>query len=166
VAANITAAEIQAIGGWDTTTAPDATLATFITIADAWLTNILATNTSYSTLATYTTAYANKGAVAKAAEIYFAAWLFASRPSEEDFTVGPITSKSNPQGTNLQADYLKKICRELLDQCGLPFETWGAYEAGGAEYHPDLVDQTNIDMIHAINNESYPFNVFGGDDNS
>src|SRR4030043_2444971 len=95
MAYNITPDEVRYAGNGGSTEVPDARLnsAAFIPLGDGWLTEILEAN-SLTTLAALTSSDANRGALAKAAEIYYVASLVAAEPSKEDFQAGPVTSKS------------------------------------------------------------------------
>jgi len=158
--ANITAAEVQAAGRWTAVEAPDVTLALapFIPAGDGWLNKIIVNN-SYASLAALTLADANAGAMAKAAECYYVAYLFASAPPKEDFTAGPVKIVSQ-KGVSIKtsADHLLQTAKDLLEDAGLKTESWDWSYKGGDSYHPNSDDPTQIHFGEA---ENTPFNTTG-----
>jgi len=157
---NVSAAEVRAAGGWDSTEAPSGILegAAYILAGDAWLNNKIG-----STLANFSgNAYIT--ALLKAAEIYFVAYLFASRPPKEDFAVGPVKSaRIKGDEAVKSAEFLKQTCKELLSQAGYTFEDWEFTSAGGDDYHPAGTDDTQVDMGLAHDDSEYPFNIMGSE---
>jgi hypothetical protein len=161
--ANIAYTDVQLAGDWDDVEAPQATLegAAFIAAGDGWLNEILELN-GLTTLAALTTVDANRGALAKAAEIFYVAGLFAGRPSKEDFTAGPIKSsrvRQEEKRTAMQMFF--KIAEEMLDKAGLYVRKWTATSKGGDEYHPEGDDDTQIDFGIAAVQPDEDFNLLG-----
>lgn len=159
---NVTADEVRYVGNWTATEFSDAMLtsAAYILAGDGWLNQILADN-SY-TLTTLTTASANKGALAKAAECFYVAHLVASIPSKEDFQAGPVKSTDVKAGDRaLIAKHLLDRAREMLDRAGLKYQNWAFTCAGGDDYHPDDDDDTQIDF--GVVGPDDPFFLIGGD---
>jgi hypothetical protein len=159
--ANITAADIRAVGGFNTVEATDADLAILITMSDAWLTKTLG-----STLAVFTALDANNGVLAKAAEMYYAAALFAGRPPKDDISIGPAktTSKSGADKKTM-VDSLQKMAKDLLASAGVTVDQYDWSWSGGDAYHPSGDDDTNIDFKYAQDDlgttEDSAFNVMG-----
>ena len=157
---NVTKAEVRYLGNWTALEVPDGDLDNhFIIIGDAWIQRKLS-----MTLTAYTALDANKGAIAKSAELYYIAYLIASRPSKEDFQVGPARSQ-RIKGEEIVAlaKQFKKLCKEQLSIIGI---TWDAYEismVGGNRYHPKLDDDTQIDFGIAQEDQDKPFNPLGSD---
>ncbi len=163
--ANITAAQVQATGGWTTTEAPDATLALapYIPAGDGWLNEIL--SNKGTDLTTLTAADADKGALALAAECYYVAHLFASRPSKNDFRAGPVESKNKKAADIVgSAEWLLKKAKEMLAKAGIVYEKYGAVTHGGDDYHPDGDEKTQIDLGLAYQDSDEELNFLGVDD--
>lgn len=163
MADNITAAEVRLAGGWDAIEAPDATLesAAYIPAGDGWLNLKLG-----MTLAAYTIADTDgyKSALVKAAEIYYVAYLFTSRPPKEDFQAGPVKSgRVKGQESVTLADYLKKTSKEMLSQAGFKWEEWKFGYTGGGDYNPLGEEHVQVDIAIANNDGDYPFNTLGSD---
>lgn len=166
MATNITAAEVRHAGGWTSTEQPDARLesAAFILAGDGWLTEVLEAN-GLTTLAALTTSDANRGALAKAAEIFYVASLVAAQPAKDDFQTGPVRSSSvkNSERKAL-SDYLLTRAKEMLSKAGLFVDRWSVSHAGGNDYHPEGNDDTNIDFGLAGGSVDYPFNIMGAEE--
>lgn len=159
--ANITAADIRAVGGFNTIEATDADLAILITPADAWISVKLGT-----TLALFTTSNANNGALAKAAEMYYAAALFAGRPPKDDITIGPASTRSKSAADKTaMVKSLQGMCKDLLASAGITVDQYDFTWAGGDDYHPSGEDDTNIDFKFAQDDlgttEDTAFNPLG-----
>jgi hypothetical protein len=155
--AYITPTEIRNAGGWSSIEAPDAALVQIGTSADAWIDTLLGT-----TLTAYTATSATKGALAKSAEIYLAAYLFALTPPKDDFTLGPAQSRSNAEAKIKAAQRLLEAARAQLAILNIAFENWSFSYAGGDDYHPTGEDDTNIDIQTAMEDgEDHPFNTLG-----
>lgn len=158
MAANVTVAEVRYIGNWNAVDIPDADLdGIFIPAGDAWISLKLET-----TLALYTTANTNKGAIAKQAELYYVGYHIASRPTKEDFQVGPVRS-ARVKGDEVvaMAKNLKSLCKEMLGLLGLSWSSHDFTAVGGDSYHPLGQDDTNINMSVAQDDSDYPFNLMG-----
>jgi len=155
MAANITAAEIQAAGGWSETDISTTDLATdaFIPAGDAWITQLLG-----MTLTAYTALYTTKGALAKAAEIFYVCWLVASRPAREDVKIGPLSYKPSKDKEKEAAAFMKKA-KDLLAECGISVKTFSFTYKRGADYHESGFDNTNIDFMSVGPNK--PFSPLG-----
>lgn len=162
----MTAAQVQAAGGWNSTEAPDATLALapFIPAGDGWLNRILSDN-GYASLSALTTADANKGALALGAECYYVAYLYASRAPKRNFKAGPVESKHlDADEIKTSAEHLLKMAKQMLSDAGLVCEQWGASYKAGDDYHPDAADDTQVDFGIAYNDSDEPFNLLGVED--
>lgn len=162
---NVTAAQVRAVGGWDSTEVTDTILglAPYIPAGDGWLNLVLSKN-GYANLAALTTADANKGALALGAECYYVAGLYASIPQKDDFKSGPVESKSVKAGdVKISADHLFKKAKEMIGMAGLVYYKWDAAEAGGDDYHPGGDDDTNVDFGLASNADEN-FNLLGVED--
>jgi len=163
MATNVTASEVRYTGNLNATAYPDARIASaaFIPVGDGWLNNILSNN-GYDTLAELTTADAHKGALAKAAECYYVAALLAAETSKDNFKAGPVESKKRkaPERTE-DSDRLMKLARKMIDDAGLVYEDWGASYAGGDDYHPEGVEDTQIDFGLAYKESDESFNSLG-----
>lgn len=153
----ISETEVRNAGGWSEIEAPDSAVYQIILAADAWIDTLLGT-----TLTAYIAANATKGALAKSAEIYLAAYLFARQPPKDDFIIGPAQSKSNATARIEAANLLRETAKEQLAILSIAFENWSFSWSGGDDYHPTGEDDTNIDIHTAMEvGEDYPFNVLG-----
>lgn len=145
---NVIASEVQYAGDFDSSivTATMLASAAFIPAGDGWLNNILSNN-GYASLSALTTADANKGALAKAAECYYVAALVASRPSKDDYRLGPAESKQVRDSERSEAvKRLMGMAKDQLGKAGLAYEEWGISYAGGDDYHPEGEENTQIDF--------------------
>ena len=163
MANNITAAEVRAAGGWDSNDISDTDLARdmYIPLGDKWLHNLLGqTYTEYA--AADSDGY--KTGLVKAAEIYFVAYLVASRPPKEAFTAGPVSGKGiSANDIKTSAEWLLKQCKKFLSDAGVRYESWGATYAGGDDYHPLDADGTQIDLGVAHDSSEKPLDFLGVD---
>ena len=158
---NVTAAQVRAAGGWNTTEAPDATLALapFIPAGDGWLNEILSEN-GIASLSALTSADADRGALALGAECYYVAHLYASRAPKKDFKSGPVASVNLKAGDILaSADHLLKKAKEMIDRAGLVCDKWGASYKAGDDMHPEGDDDTQVDfgLAHTEYDEDWNF---------
>ncbi|MDD5543901.1 MAG: hypothetical protein PHX83_12075 [Acidobacteriia bacterium] len=164
MAHNVTSTEVRNVGNWSTTDFGTSFLysAPFITAGDSWLNKILSNN-GYASLTAYTTASADGGALAKAAQCYYVAALIVSIPAKEDFQAGNVKSTEvrNTERKEMAAWYIARA-KDMLDKAGMKYETWSWSYTGGDDYHPDENDNTNIDF--GATDESRAFQVFGVDD--
>jgi hypothetical protein len=153
----ITATEIRNAGQWSATEAPDAAMTQVIAASDAWIDTLLGT-----TLTAYTATSATKGALAKSAEIYLAAYMFALNPPKDDFVLGPAQSKSNAEAKIKAAQRLLEAAKAQLAILNIAFENWSFSYSGGDDYHPTGEDDTNIEIHTAMEEgEDHPFNTLG-----
>lgn len=159
MANNIDPEDVRAAGGWTATEAPDATLLAtpFIPTGDAWLYQKLG-----DTLTNYIASDERKGKIAKAAETYFVAYLFATRPYRGDFKAGIVESKHAKAGDiEKNAKLLLKNVKELLASIDIKFHVYGAVAKYGDDYHPQDDDDTQVDIALGADWADETFNVMG-----
>jgi len=152
------AAEVRIAGNWTALEVPAADAAQFIALGNAWLVEKLGMS-----LADYTTADTEKGEIAKQASIYFIAWLIASRPAKEGYTIGTVKNdRVKGDETVKLADHLESVCKKLLSSIGLTMDKKYEFDmTGGDDYHPLNEDDTQIDFGVAQADDEYPFNPLG-----
>ena len=159
MATNITAAQVQATGGWSILEAPDATLALapYIPFGDAWLNKILIANGT-----TFATITGDALAMAVGAECFYVAALFVMRPPKATFESGPIkeTDIKADERAKIAAGFMKQA-KEALSQAGYFVENWAAISRGGDDYHPNGADDSNIDFALGLTDSDYPYNPLG-----
>ena len=162
MANNITADEVRYAGNLDESDYADAMLesAAFILAGDAWLTEILETN-GLTTLAVLTASDANRGALAKAAEIWYVASLAVGTAQKEDFQAGPVKSQDVKNESRIKlVEKYEARARDCLSKAGLYSEKWTFGHVGGDDYHPDGADNTNVGFREAT--ATRPHDLMGG----
>ena len=113
-----------------------------------------------TSLSSFTTDHADKGALAKAAECWYVAMLLAMTPPSDDFSTGGVSSKSNAKTRLEIAEKCFDKAKEMLSLAGLTAEEFTFGYTGGDDYSPTGHDETNVDFGIAADDGDYPFNAF------
>ncbi len=161
MATHVSASEVRFVGNLSVAVASDARLesAAFIPMGDAKIDQILS-DAGESVFGSLT---ATKAALVKGAECWFVAGLVALEPPQDDFTAGPVQSKSNAEARQKAAERCFAMANELLSQAGISAapDAWGYL--GGDSYIITGKDGGNVDLGVAKDDSNYPVNLFGAD---
>jgi hypothetical protein len=164
MATNVSATEVRYVGNWSSTEFSDTMLASaaYILAGDGWLNKIVKA-AGYASLSAFTTANADAGALAKAAECYYVAALVTAIPQKEDFAAGNVKSTDvRNSEKKAMAEFFMSKAKEMLSKAGLTYEAWTWTYTGGDDYHPDGDDDTNVDFGAVTTGRA--FQLLGGGD--
>lgn len=156
--ANVTEADVRARCQWEAAEVPDTLLASaaFLPAGDAWLNKKL----ENAGLGDFDNLSESDQALAKAAEVAMVAAVVASRASQGTIKTGLLAvSDVNQKELIALANELRSDVRYFLGLLGVMAEGGFYFDsAGGADYSPDGIDNTNIDMATA--DSDAPFSLW------
>jgi len=160
MATNVSASEVRYATNLSIVTAPDARLesAAFIPLGDAWIAQILSDN---GELAFSAMTDANKKAIVKAAECWYVAGLVALGQPEDDFTAGPVQTKSQAEARANIAEKCFARAKELLSDAGYSMGEITVTYSGGDDYRHTGTDNVNVDFGIAQEDKDHPINLLG-----
>jgi hypothetical protein len=159
----VTATQVRAVGGWESSEYSDAVLnaTPFIPIGDSWLNQVCVAN-GYSTGYTGVTDTYKQGLLI-GAECYYVARQLVLTPQREDFKTGPVESKDVKNSERVElAGYYWDLVKDYISRAGFTLRKFGFAHKGGYQYHPSGTDNTNIDFRYTSSDKA--FDVLGGDE--